>query len=164
MLVHGDRTAIPMHGWEDWRAPSRARTQEATGLGGQAGDRCVGASTAVWWSARHPNPGTPAIQRSTPRKLPSRPATINRQPLQRTNRLQVIAVSAMEGVGVGEALAKYHRLDSTQRRIPFSNVRTLSNWVHHPVTQVGRQRGGGFVRGEAAMENWGASSARLLAV
>ncbi|KXZ49339.1 hypothetical protein GPECTOR_22g933 [Gonium pectorale] len=46
---------------------------------------------------------------------------------------QVIAVSAMEGVGVAEALEKYHRLDSTPRRIPYTNVRTLSNWIHHPV-------------------------------
>ncbi|KAG2500711.1 hypothetical protein HYH03_001476 [Edaphochlamys debaryana] len=47
----------------------------------------------------------------------------------------VIAVSAMEGVGVAEALEKYHRLDSTPRRIPYTNVRTLSNWIHHPVSQ-----------------------------
>ncbi|KAG2438952.1 hypothetical protein HYH02_010745 [Chlamydomonas schloesseri] len=51
---------------------------------------------------------------------------------------EVIAVSAMEGVGVAEALEKYHRLDSTPRRIPYTNVRTLSNWIHHP---VGRKPG-----------------------
>ncbi|GLI61951.1 hypothetical protein VaNZ11_004513, partial [Volvox africanus] len=46
---------------------------------------------------------------------------------------EVIAVSAMEGVGVAEALEKYHRLKTTKRRIPYTNVRTLSNWIHHPV-------------------------------
>ncbi|GFR47452.1 hypothetical protein Agub_g9177, partial [Astrephomene gubernaculifera] len=50
---------------------------------------------------------------------------------------QVIAVSAMEGVGVSEALLKYHRLDSTPRRIPYTSVRTASNWVHPPLGKVG---------------------------
>ncbi|EFJ50281.1 hypothetical protein VOLCADRAFT_89239 [Volvox carteri f. nagariensis] len=49
---------------------------------------------------------------------------------------EVIAVSAMEGVGVAEALEKYHRLSTTKRRIPYTNVRTLSNWVHQPVGKV----------------------------
>ncbi|KAG2443695.1 hypothetical protein HXX76_002043 [Chlamydomonas incerta] len=58
---------------------------------------------------------------------------------------EVIAVSAMEGVGVAEALEKYHRLDSTPRRIPYTNVRTLSNWIHHP---VGRKPGSSGAAGE----------------
>ncbi|GIL75443.1 hypothetical protein Vretimale_8072 [Volvox reticuliferus] len=50
---------------------------------------------------------------------------------------EVIAVSAMEGVGVAEALEKYHRLKTTTRRIPYTNVRTLSNWIHQPVGKKG---------------------------
>lgn len=36
-----------------------------------------------------------------------------------------------------EALLKYQALSSTTRKIPYTNVRALSNWLHQPVTQVG---------------------------
>ncbi|KAJ9507064.1 hypothetical protein QJQ45_004663 [Haematococcus lacustris] len=48
----------------------------------------------------------------------------------------VLAVSAMEGIGVAEALLKYHQLAHTRRKIPYTHVRTLSNWLHPPVQQV----------------------------
>uniref|UniRef100_A0A7S0RA27 Nucleoside phosphorylase domain-containing protein n=1 Tax=Chlamydomonas leiostraca TaxID=1034604 RepID=A0A7S0RA27_9CHLO len=48
----------------------------------------------------------------------------------------VIAVSAMEGIGVAEALLRYHGLATTPRKIPYTHVRTLSNWLHQPVAQV----------------------------
>ncbi|KAL6760862.1 hypothetical protein V8C86DRAFT_2546614 [Haematococcus lacustris] len=48
----------------------------------------------------------------------------------------VLAVSAMEGIGVAEALLKYHQLAHTRRKIPYTHVRTLSNWLHPPVHQV----------------------------
>lgn len=47
----------------------------------------------------------------------------------------MIAVSAMEGVGVSEALLRYHALSTTRRPIPFTNVRTLSNWMIQPIVQ-----------------------------
>mmetsp|Transcript_35032 Transcript_35032/g.63020 ORF Transcript_35032/g.63020 Transcript_35032/m.63020 type:complete len:504 (-) Transcript_35032:1083-2594(-) len=48
----------------------------------------------------------------------------------------VIAVSAMEGVGVGLAFTKYNRLDSTGRFVPYTHIRSMSNWVHHPVNKT----------------------------
>ncbi len=46
------------------------------------------------------------------------------------------ASSVPQGIGVGEALLKYHGLQTTRRRIPYTHVRTLSNWLHQPVQQV----------------------------
>ncbi len=37
-----------------------------------------------------------------------------------------------------EALLKYNKLASTSYAIPYANVRTLSNWMHQPVAQVGQ--------------------------
>ena len=46
----------------------------------------------------------------------------------------------MEGVGVAEAVEKYNALETTARKIAYTNVRTASNVIHHPVTQVRRAR------------------------
>ena len=35
-----------------------------------------------------------------------------------------------------QAFLRYHALDSTPRPIPFTHVRTLSNWMVQPVNQV----------------------------
>lgn len=48
----------------------------------------------------------------------------------------VVAVAAMEAVGFGEAMEKYNRKESTERLIPYTNIRATSNWLHHPVGQV----------------------------
>ena len=63
--------------------------------------------------------------------------TLNAATGSSKTRADVIAVSAMEGVGVAEALLKYHALSSTQYHIPYTNVRTIANWLHQPITQVG---------------------------
>lgn len=55
---------------------------------------------------------------------------------EKVSAADMIAVSAMEGVGVSEALLRYHDLSTTRRIIPFTNVRTLSNWMLQPVTQT----------------------------
>lgn len=51
-------------------------------------------------------------------------------------------MSAMEGVGVAEAIERYHGLASTLRRVPYTNIRTASNLIHHPVAQVCAAGGG----------------------
>ncbi|GAX73669.1 hypothetical protein CEUSTIGMA_g1120.t1 [Chlamydomonas eustigma] len=48
----------------------------------------------------------------------------------------MIAVSAMEGVGVSEAFMRYHALSTTLSPIPFTHIRTLSNWMLQPIQQV----------------------------
>mmetsp|Transcript_12443 Transcript_12443/g.26864 ORF Transcript_12443/g.26864 Transcript_12443/m.26864 type:complete len:491 (-) Transcript_12443:204-1676(-) len=48
----------------------------------------------------------------------------------------VLAISAMEGIGVAEAMEKYHALSSTRHKIPYTNIRTASNWIHQPVQQT----------------------------
>eukprot|EP00798_Chlamydomonas_sp_ICE-L_P018442 gene18442-24917_t len=48
----------------------------------------------------------------------------------------MIAVSAMEGVGIAEALLRYHGLTSTRHQIPYTNLRTASNWLHPPVKKT----------------------------
>lgn len=45
--------------------------------------------------------------------------------------LDVIAVSAMEAIGFGEAFERYHRKPDV-KKIPYTTVRGNSNWLHHP--------------------------------
>ncbi len=52
------------------------------------------------------------------------------------SRADVVAVAAMEGVGLAEAVLKYNLLASTARAVPFANVRAMSNWLHQPLQQV----------------------------
>jgi len=37
-----------------------------------------------------------------------------------------------------EAFGKYNALGSTRHPIPYTHVRTASNWIHQPVQQVGQ--------------------------
>lgn len=46
----------------------------------------------------------------------------------------ILAVTAMEAVGVSEALLRYHSLKGV-RPVPFTNIRTLSNWNVGPLTR-----------------------------
>ncbi len=48
----------------------------------------------------------------------------------------VIAVSAMEAIGLAEAMEKHHRLATTKRIIPYTNVRGMSNHLNKPPTAV----------------------------
>lgn len=52
------------------------------------------------------------------------------------SRTAVIAVSAMEGVGLAEAVLKYNLLATTARPVPYTNVRAMSNWLHQSLKQV----------------------------
>lgn len=49
--------------------------------------------------------------------------------------LDVVAVSAMEGVGVAQAIDAYNALNSTKSPIPYVNVRGNSDWLHQPIEQ-----------------------------
>jgi len=49
---------------------------------------------------------------------------------------EVIAVSAMEAVGVSQALDAYNALNSTKSAIPYVFVRGNSDWLHQPVKQL----------------------------
>jgi hypothetical protein len=51
-------------------------------------------------------------------------------------RADVVAVAAMEGVGLAEAVTKYNLLAAAPRAVPFTNVRAMSNWLHQPLRQV----------------------------
>lgn len=63
------------------------------------------------------------------------------------SRADVVAIAAMEGVGLAEAVLKYNLLASTARAVPFTNVRAMSNWLHQPLKQVrGWAEGGGCRR------------------
>mmetsp|Transcript_1923 Transcript_1923/g.4867 ORF Transcript_1923/g.4867 Transcript_1923/m.4867 type:complete len:137 (-) Transcript_1923:824-1234(-) len=56
--------------------------------------------------------------------------------MKRTWRAKdVIAVSAMEGIGIAEAFAKYNALSTTHEPIAYTHVRTASNWIHQSVYQ-----------------------------
>ncbi|KAG1654769.1 hypothetical protein FOA52_015329 [Chlamydomonas sp. UWO 241] len=52
---------------------------------------------------------------------------------EHTSATDMVAVSAMEAVGVSEALMRYHSLRTTRDPIPFTNVRTNSNWMVAPI-------------------------------
>lgn len=45
----------------------------------------------------------------------------------------VIGVSAMEAIGVAEALMKWHSMYPILPRIPYVAIRSTSNWLHQPV-------------------------------
>jgi hypothetical protein len=51
----------------------------------------------------------------------------------------VLAVTAMEAVGVSEALLRYNSLKGVQA-VPFTNIRTLSNWNVQPITRDNQGR------------------------
>jgi hypothetical protein len=44
-----------------------------------------------------------------------------------------------------QAVLKYHALSSTRRRIPYTHVRTASNWLVQPLKQAGASGGDGSV-------------------
>lgn len=48
----------------------------------------------------------------------------------------VIAVSAMEAVGVAQTLDAYNALNNTKYKIPYVFVRGNSDWLHQPVMQL----------------------------
>eukprot|EP00878_Enallax_costatus_P008523 GHUV01008911.1.p1 GENE.GHUV01008911.1~~GHUV01008911.1.p1 ORF type:complete len:410 (+),score=61.73 GHUV01008911.1:192-1421(+) len=52
------------------------------------------------------------------------------------NQNNVLAVSAMEGIGLSMAMQRYNSLSSTRRpnSIPYTYVRGMSDWVHRPLT------------------------------
>lgn len=71
--------------------------------------------------------------------------------------LDVIAVSAMEAVGFGEALERYHKKAGVKDVIPYTNVRGNSNWLHHPVRLETAADGSAFWSYETIMpDNFGA--------
>lgn len=47
----------------------------------------------------------------------------------------VVAVSAMEAVGVAQAIDAYNALNATKSKIPYVFVRGNSDWLHQPVTK-----------------------------
>lgn len=63
--------------------------------------------------------------------------------------IQVIAVSAMEAIGLDATMEHYHALDGVVP-IPYANVRGMSNQLHGPV----RRRGNDWVYGEPIEEDY----------
>ncbi|KAF8058359.1 PSMD9 [Scenedesmus sp. PABB004] len=53
------------------------------------------------------------------------------------NQTNVIAVSAMEAIGLSMAVQRYNGLSGANRRIPFTVVRGMSNWLHTPLIYKG---------------------------
>eukprot|EP00775_Hariotina_reticulata_P011305 gene11305-11455_t len=66
------------------------------------------------------------------------------------NQANVLAVSAMEGIGLSMAFQQYNSLSSTRRRIPYTYVRGASDWTHSPLVH----RGGGLWLQGAIVENF----------
>ena len=58
--------------------------------------------------------------------------TSTRRPLN----VGVLPRPSLQGVGVSEALLRYHALSTTRQPVPFTNVRTLSNWLVPPLVQT----------------------------
>jgi hypothetical protein len=51
------------------------------------------------------------------------------------SQTNVVAVAAMEAIGLGFALEKYWLISG--RRIPFTTIRGMSNWDHTPIQYLG---------------------------
>jgi hypothetical protein len=66
----------------------------------------------------------------------------------------VIAVSAMEAIGVAEAIQKYNSLPTTTRQIPYTVVRGNSNWLHNIVK---KQRNEFWVDGTQVPDDFGST-------
>lgn len=62
---------------------------------------------------------------------------------------QVIAVSAMEAIGLDATMEKYNALDGVNP-IPYVNVRAMSNQLHGPLVR----KGGDWVYGTPIKEDY----------